>query len=50
MPSRGYQITKVYVTLQPHFLEKLSADPTAEEARIYYNTVDKRPKICIADP
>ena len=43
MPSRGYQITRV-------ILDKRSADlPATIESRIYYNTVDKRSKICVED-
>jgi hypothetical protein len=41
MPSRSYIVTRV-------ILDKRSTDPPATiKARIYYNTVDNRPKICI---
>jgi len=49
MSSRGYQITKILIQLNPHILDKRSTDPPAEEARIYYNTVIKRPKIYIEE-
>ena len=43
MPTKSYLVTRV-------ILDKRSADPPATiEARIYYNTVDKRPKVCVAD-
>jgi len=45
--SKGYQITKIYVTLNPHILDKRTTDPTPEVARIYFNTVENRPKIYV---
>jgi len=32
-------------------LDRRPVDPPATvEARVYYNTTDKRPKVCISDP
>jgi len=45
MSSEGYSLESYVVTL-----EKRATDPSTQVGRIYYNTVDKRPKVCIEDP
>ena len=47
MPSHSY--TKGYLLAILYKIENLSTDPAAETGRVYYNTVDKRPKICVED-
>ncbi len=40
MSSRGYTIIRV-------LLDKRATDPPPKVGRIYFNTVENRPKICV---